>query len=186
MGALLARREPLQSLYKDSGCSVDEAIERVLVQPMQQALRQRLSVDEAAAWLKSVLQACALKPGVDLDAAVQMALKQAMRRSPDGQRDCSLQALIGALRVLQRSAADSPLLSPDPWRNRLSVAVLNALPFELPVLIYGDANWEGERVVAYCVDPVLRDIGHFSANEWRLDSGEPRLDLVAARPSFLF
>lgn len=182
---LLPQREPLQSLYRDSG-SLDEAIERVLVQPMREALKARLSVDEAAAWLRSVLQACALKQGADLDAAVHKALAQAMKRTPDDQRDCSLQALVGALRILQRTPADSPFLTPDPWRNGLSVAVLNQLPVEVPVLIYGDANWEGERVVLYCQDEIVRDIGHFSANEELTASAEPRLRFVAPRPSFLF
>jgi hypothetical protein len=182
---LLARREPLQSIYKDAG-SIDEAIESALVKPMRQALQQRLPVGEAAAWLKAVLQACVLKQDVELDAVVQQLLAQAMKRTPDGQEDCSLQALILALRMLQRSPADSPWLSPKPWRNGLSVAVLNELPFEVPVLIYGDPNWEGQRIVLYCQDPITRDIGHFSANECFTGSAGQRIRFVAPRPSYLF
>ena len=78
------------------------------------------------------------------------------------------------------------MLWPDPGRNGLSVAVLNRLPFDPPALPYGDPNWEGERLVLFCFDPIQRDIAHFSANDGLTPSGEPRLHFVALRPSFLF
>lgn len=183
--SLFAQNEALQTLYSETG-DIDEAIGRLLVQPMRQALRQRLQADEAMVWLTSVLQSCRLKPGADLDAAVQQVLAQAVKHTHEAASDCGLQWLVRALRLLQSSATDSPFLTPDPWHNGLSVAVLNALPFELPVLVYGDPNWEGKRLVLYCEDPILRDIAHFSANEWLTPTGERRLRLVAVCPCFLF
>ena len=150
-----------------------------LTAPMEQCLQLRMTSAEAKQWLSEVLRDCRLASGVDLQAAVMQALQLALAPLPGAaqQDSCRLSEVVAALRYM---GVQSPpwFLCAHPQANGLSLAVLNHLPFEAPVAVYSDPNWELAHCCFFGKDVVADELAHFKGNQNRHRIGPSRVEFL--------
>ena len=179
----------LSSWNTMAGLSAQQWIAQALRKPMKQQQKQLLGTDEARAWTSRVLKRCKLKPGADVNAAVNKVLKMANGGvEPSADHSLSLKSLISALDRLPASRARALFADSGSQRkDQLTTAVLNEFPGDgAPFIVTAHTNWRKASHVAYGVNPFTGKIMHFQGRDVPLGGGGHRFEAFTPTPSFLY
>lgn len=184
---LLPEHPPLLNAWTDeAGVSTGTWIRTTLVDPARARLRGVVGEGEAAALLRSVLQACRLQPPVSPEALATELLASVRRVGGQAQPGIRLRDLVSVLRRAGERRSDKCFDARDPLKNGLSLAVLRQPRFFGPCLVYADPNWAGSDRLFFCHDPIRKAIGHFAGHQVTWSKDESGVVPVSAIGCFFF